>query len=131
MNSRREAQELINKIVLSIAAGLGCSCEVDIRKGYPSLYNQVELTDEVHSCMQEFVGKENVIEIEPWMASEDFAYYGRETNSCFYLLGSGFSNQTNHGLHTSKLNISESCLESSIGLMSYMAIRNLQLKNLI
>ena len=122
---REKAHEIIRNMITSIAAGLGCSCEIEIRKGYPCLHNQEELTDAIHSYMKEYVGVENVVETEVWMASEDFAYYAQQASSCFYLLGTGFSDKLNQGLHTSTLEINENCIEIGMGLMSYLTIKTL------
>jgi amidohydrolase len=37
----------------------------------------------------EYLGKENVLDADIWMAAEDFAYYSQAAASCFYLLGTG------------------------------------------
>ena len=75
--------------------------------------------------MKEYMGKTNIIETDIWMASEDFAYYAQNFSSCFYLLGTGYPKMTNPALHTSGLEINEECLETSMGLMSYLAMMNM------
>lgn len=124
-NWRERAHEIIRTMTASIATGLGCTCEIDIRKGYPHLHNHEGLTREIQFYMKEYLGAENVIETDIWMASEDFAYYGQHADSCFYLLGAGFPDKTNSGLHTSTLEINENCIDISIGLMSYLTIKTL------
>lgn len=123
---RKEAHKKITDIVKSIASGLNCECYVDIRKGYPSLHNCATLTDEIHSYMKEYIGDVNIIEPDIWMASEDFAYYAQNFNSCFYLLGIGYRDRTSSALHTPTLEINEESIETSMGLMSYLALRYLQ-----
>lgn len=122
---REKAHKKIKKIANSIARGLGCECNIYIKKGYPCLFNCEALTDKVHSHMKEYMGKTNIIETDIWMASEDFAYYAQNFSSCFYLLGTGYPKMTNPALHTSGLEINEECLETSMGLMSYLAMMNM------
>jgi len=74
--------------------------------------------------MKEYLGEENIIETDIWMASEDFAYYARNFNSCFYLLGTGYPDKNNSTLHTPTMEINEGCIETAIGLMSYLAMKN-------
>lgn len=122
---REEAHVKIKTIAKSIAEGFGCECSVDIRKGYPCLYNNETLTDKVQSIIEDYIGTANVIETDIWMASEDFAYYAEEFDSCLYLLGSGYSEKVNPSLHTSLFEINEECIELGMGLMSYVALSHL------
>ena len=123
---REEAHDKITDIAKSVAGGLGCQCDIDIKKGYPCLHNCEILTEKVHSYMKEYMGDTNVIETDIWMASEDFAYYARNFSSCFYLLGTGYSDKTNSVLHTPTMEINEKCIETSIGLMSYLVMSSIE-----
>jgi amidohydrolase len=120
---RIEAHKKINDVARSIAIGLGCECDIEIKKGYPCLNNCEILTDIVHSHMKEYIGETNIIEADIWMASEDFAYYAQNFSSCFYLIGTGYPDRTNPTLHTSTMEINEECIETSMGLMSYLALK--------
>jgi len=44
---RGKAHGIIKEMATSVALGLGCTCEIDIRRGFPSLYNHENLTDKV------------------------------------------------------------------------------------
>lgn len=121
---RKVALREIKHITTSIIESLGCTCEISIRNGYPSLYNSIESFDIIEKHMKEFLGASNVIENDIWMASEDFSYYSEKTNSIFYLLGVG-SEEHNNPLHTSQFDINESALEIGTGLMSYITLKHL------
>lgn len=123
---REKAHDAIRDIASTTVAGLGCTCEVDIRKGYPTLHNNEKLTDAIHSYAQEYVGPHNVLETDIWMASDDFAYYTQHVAGCYYMLGAGFSDKSSGSLHTSTLEINEESLELGMGLMAYLAIRSLE-----
>lgn len=124
---REKAHKRIIKISKSIAEGLGCECNIKITKGYPCLHNNEILTDKIHSYMREYMGKDNIVETDIWMASEDFAYYAQNFNSCFYLLGTGYQGRTNSSLHTPTMTINEKCIETGMGLMSYLSLKYLNL----
>ncbi|MBE8721425.1 M20 metallopeptidase family protein [Sphingobacterium pedocola] len=123
---RGEAHEKIKKMALGIADSMGASCSIEVRKGYPFLINEPELTAQSRSFAQEFLGHENVVELDLWPAAEDFAYYSQETNACFYRLGTGnVAKGITSAVHTPTFDVDESALELSIGLMSYIALRQL------
>src|SRR5690606_12804799 len=74
---RNEALEKIQKMAESIAAGMGGRCEVDISRGYPYLENNPELTRRLREAAVEYVGPENVVDIDYSLGAEDFAYYSQ------------------------------------------------------
>lgn len=123
---RAEAHEKITKMAVGIADSMGASCTIEVRKGYPFLINEPELTKQSRDFASEFLGDENVVELDLWPAAEDFAYYSQETNACFYRLGTGnVAKGITSAVHTPTFDIDENALELSIGLMSYIALRQL------
>ena len=127
-NWRAEAQKRMRKIAEGIAESMGGSCEFIIEKGYPVLFNDEALTKKIKNFMIEYCGAENVVDLPMRMTSEDFAYYSQKMPACFYRLGTGNrAKGITSGLHTDTFNIEESCLELSIGLMAWLAIRELEM----
>ena len=105
---------------------MGGVCDFKIVRGYPFLINNEQLTEQVGNFAAEYLGKDNVVEPDTWMAAEDFAYYSQEADSCFYLLGTGNKkNGYTSSLHTPTFNIDENALAVSPGLMAYIAVRRL------
>ena len=124
---RAEAHKLIKKMAEGMAESMGAECVVDIKVGYPFLQNEPELAAELRNYAVEYMGEENVIDLDLWMAAEDFAYYSQVIDSNFYRLGIRNEAQgINSGLHTSTFNIDESALEVGVGLMAYLALRQLR-----
>jgi metal-dependent amidase/aminoacylase/carboxypeptidase family protein len=81
---------------------------------------------QVQSFAKEYLGKENVMDADIWMAAEDFAWYSQAADSCFYLLGIGNKKKgIVSSLHTPTFNIDESALALSTGLMTYIALKRL------
>ena len=73
-----------------------------------------------------FLGVDNVVDLDLWMAAEDFAYYTQKNQACFYLLGVGNTEKgITSGLHTPTFNIDESALETGGGLMAWLAMEAL------
>jgi amidohydrolase len=124
---RAEAHQRMKKIAESIAEGMGGRCDFEIRKGYPFLENDGPTTQIARQAAQEYLGEENVVELDKWMAAEDFSYYSHEVPSCFYRLGTGNEElDTCHSVHTPNFNIDESALKIGAGLLAYIAVRQLQ-----
>ncbi|MBN2237144.1 MAG: amidohydrolase [Bacteroidales bacterium] len=125
-NWREEIKQKIEKIAKSIAQGMGGDCDVRIDKGYPYVYNNPELTAKAIDAAQEFLGKENVHELDMRLTAEDFAFYTQIIPGCFYRLGVAAKNSTETlNLHSSVFNVDEASLETGVGLMTWLALKEL------
>ncbi|MCB9299199.1 MAG: amidohydrolase [Lewinellaceae bacterium] len=123
---RFKAHQLIKKMAESIAEGMGGVCDVVIDVGYPVLVNDDALTQKVRTYAEEYLGPENVVELPPRMTAEDFAYYSQHLPACFYRLGTGNTAKgITSPIHTNTFDIDEQCLEQSIGLMAWLAVKEL------
>lgn len=123
---RAEAHRKIEKMATSIAEGMGGECVVFIDKGYPFLVNDDKVTADAKQYAIEYLGPDNVVDLDMRMTAEDFAYYSQLVPSCFYRLG--IRNESRgivHNLHTDRFDIDESSLEIGAGLMAWMALRGL------
>ncbi|MBX2923453.1 MAG: amidohydrolase [Chitinophagaceae bacterium] len=126
---REKAHYEMKKMAEGTAESMGGKCEFTINRGYPYLFNNEPLTGELAGYAVEYLGVENVVEADQWMASEDFAYYSHAADSCFYLLG--IRNEAQHitsSLHTATFNVDENALLLSTGLMAYITLRRLGAK---
>jgi amidohydrolase len=123
---RAEAHKLMKKMAEGIAESMGGSCDFDIHNGYPFLINEEKLTANAREFAEDYLGTENVIDLDIWMAAEDFAYYSQVTDACFYRLGTGNAAKgTTYSVHTPNFDIDEDALKTSTGLMAYIALKQL------
>jgi amidohydrolase len=123
---RAEAHIKMKKLAESIAEGMGGSCDFRIEKGYPFLINEEQLTARVKENAIAYLGAENVIDLDIWMAAEDFAYFSQAADACFYRLGTGnIAKGITSSVHTPTFDIDESSLNLSTGLMAYLALKEL------
>lgn len=123
---RAEAHKRMKKMAEGIAESMGGSCDFDIHKGYPFLINEEKLTANARTFAEDFLGKENVVDLDIWMAAEDFSFYSQVTDACFYRLGTGnAAKDTQYSVHTPKFDIDEDALKISTGLMAYIALKQL------
>jgi amidohydrolase len=123
---RKEALMLMKKMAEGIAESMGGRCDFNIMHGYPFLINEEKLTASARANAVDYLGAENVIDLDIWMAAEDFAYYSQVTDACFYRLGTGnAAKDTQHSVHTPKFDVDEDALKNSTGLMAYLALKQL------
>ena len=123
---RMEAHKRIIQAATSVTEALGGRCEIEVRKGCPFLNNHEETTEHARLAAVEYLGEENVEDLDIWPAGEDFAYFSQEVNSCFYRLGirneeKGITSM----LHTPTFDIDESALKVGAGLMAFIALKQL------
>lgn len=124
---RAKANEKITAIAKGIAESMGGSCEVFIDKGYPFLVNDDLATSEAKALAQQYLGPENVVDLDQRMTAEDFAYYSHIIPACFYRLGvknPAWENIRN--LHTPEFDADEHSLETGMGLMAWLAVNQLK-----
>lgn len=120
---RMDAHKKMIRLAETLATSMGGGCEFNIVKGYPVLYNNPELTSRTRKHAEEFLGKENVVDLDIWMAAEDFAFYSQQADACFYRLGTrNESKGITSTVHTPTFDIDESALKTGVGLMTYLTM---------
>lgn len=123
---RADAHIKMKKMAASIAESMGGSCDFKIVSGYPFLVNDETTTDKARQAAIAYLGKENVVELDLRMTGEDFSFYSQVVPACFYRLGTQNTSNNNSGLHTATFNIDENAIETSIGLMAWIALKELE-----
>ena len=67
-----------------------------------------------------------MVELDLAMTAEDFSYYSQKLPACFYRLGVRNEEKgVTSALHTSTFNIDEKSLETGMGLMAWIAAKEL------
>jgi len=126
---RAEAKQRIKKMAIGIAESMGATCDIDIKDGYPFLKNAPLLAKRMRVAAVDFLGEENVLDLDLWMAAEDFAYYSQKIDACFYRLGiRNEAKGITSGVHTSTFDIDEAALQTGTGLMAWLALEELKTK---
>jgi len=123
---RAEAHKRMKKMAEGIAESMGATCEFNIMNGYPFLINEEKVTRAARANAVDFLGEENVEDLDIWMAAEDFAYYSQVADSCFYRLGTrNEARGITSSVHTPTFDIDEEAFKISTGLMAYLAVKQL------
>lgn len=105
-NWRERIKLRIVEMSEAICQSYGAQCKIELVHGYPSLYNDRNLTNQLIQINSDLLGNQHVVAIPPRMTSEDFAYYSHQIPACFYRLGIG----RDHGVHTPYFDVDTSCL---------------------
>ena len=122
---REELHAWLPKRANEICSQFGGSCDFEVRKGYPVLVNDIELTRRLKAAAIQYLGAANVVDMDRRMGSEDFSFYTHAMPGCFYRLGTGAPGQPLRGLHTPTFDIDEDALRIGSGLMAWEAINEL------
>lgn len=109
-----QAVARMETIVHSVAEGYGCEARVEIRPMYPPVINDPQLAAQFTDA----VGKDFVLEIEPQMLAEDFAYYQEVVPGLFVFVGCRDAAKGHiFGLHHECFNFDESVLLNGVAAM--------------
>jgi amidohydrolase len=124
-NWRYQAHQHIHNIAKGIEQATGTKINVDIHVGYPALFNNPEKTALARLLAEEFLGKDNVVELSLRTTAEDFAYFAQQYPGCFYRLGttSADGKQFNAPVHNSCFDIDENALLTGVGLMAFLGAK--------
>lgn len=123
---RKEAHKHITEISENIAKAYNGTAEVFIDSGYPYLLNEEKLTRRIKEYAIEYLGEQNVLDIDLRMTAEDFAYFSHSLPSCFYRLGvKDPESKELSNLHTSSFNVDENSLETGMGFMAWVALKEI------
>ncbi len=118
-NWRNKALKRIREICTGVSASFQSSIDLEIRRGYPCLINDVNKTKLLMAHAGNYLSADRVKVLEPRLTSEDFAYYTHQIPAVFFRLGVG----DGPGVHTSNFDIDEKALETAAGLLAYLGFK--------
>ncbi|MGQ2921111.1 MAG: M20 aminoacylase family protein [Hydrogenophaga sp.] len=98
-----EVLDLIERRMREVAehtsAAFGATCEFHFHRNYPPTINHAAETAFAREVMAEIVGAEHVVEQEPTMGADDFAYMLQARPGCYAFIanGDGAHREMGHG----------------------------------
>jgi amidohydrolase len=124
---RKQAHVRLLEIAEGVSKSTGVAIDFHIKKGHPVVVNQPELTEMVKATATDMIGKNAVIDLNLWLASESFAHYGNVVPATFFRLGvRNEARGITSGLHTAMFDIDEASLETGMAVMAAAALKLLQ-----
>ncbi len=122
-NKRKSLKDNILKVTNEIAEESGCIADVFIEQGYPSLHNDVALTEKCAAIAKNYLGEDKVRDLPQLMTAEDFAWYSQKTPACFYRLGtSNPAKSIESKQHTGTFDIDEESMKIGMEMMTFLTI---------
>jgi len=119
---RAKIKDKIREIATSTAQMMGTRCEVKINDGYPVVFNNEAVTQQASRLAEVYLGNEKVEKMDIRMTAEDFGYYTQKYPCAFYRFGVKQANGNTGSLHTPVFNLNDASLETSMGLMAWLAV---------
>ena len=84
---QKKLNKEIKRRVPAIAEAFGAKATIEIDKGYPITYNDVNLVNTMLPSLQKVAGKDNVKLINAVTGAEDFSFYQKEIPGFYFFLG--------------------------------------------
>lgn len=109
---------------LSICRALGGEFDLRLEHGYPPLYNDPALIEQIHQVAISLLGKEHVQPHKLQMGAEDFSYLAARAPGAMFSLGCKIENDERK-LHSSNFDIDEDCLSIGTALLSQLILEYL------
>lgn len=120
---RYKSHKKIIEIAKHTAQAMGGDVEVEIKVGFPSLYNNPEATEKSIKLASEMLGNKNVVPLDIRMTAEDFAWYAQKYPAVFYRLGVNYPDEKDcGGLHTPGFNPNEAAIKTGVEMLAWLAI---------
>jgi len=108
---RHFVKERIEQITKGISLAHNLQYEIEYLLGYPALYNDEQQTEKVKQALKDGFGVEAVVELQPSMGAEDFAYFLLEKPGTYFKVGSkNERTETQFPHHHGRFDIDENVL---------------------
>ena len=124
---RAKVFEQLRRIVEHTALAHGATAQVSFRSYGPAVWNDPQLGQRMKPTLLRTAGPQNVIETEPMMGSEDFAFFAEKKPGLYYWLGvRNKQSPTTGALHTPTLVVDEAALPLGVRTLASLALDYLQ-----
>ena len=111
--------EQMHRILKGITSAHGATYEMEYRKTYPSIQNNLDLVAATLPAFKRLCGEKNVIELTPGMGGEDFSYFAQIVPGFYFRLG--VANEEKgiiHGGHTPMFDCDEESIKTGVATMA-------------
>jgi len=120
---RAKAHELIISHTKGLCQALGGDADIEIPKGYPSLFNDPSTTRRARSIAEEALGKDQIVDLNLRMAAEDFSFYTHQVAGCFFRIGTSHEGQFAIPVHNAHFDIYQQAIGIGIRMFCEIATK--------
>ncbi len=119
---RDAVERRMGEILAGITEAGGGGYELEYDRGTPATINDPGLGERMLPSLERAVGAGNVVELEPTMGGEDFAYFANEVPGFFFRLGQVIPGGYSGGHHTPDFQADNSAVPVGIRAMSNLLL---------
>ena len=119
---RDAVERRMGEILAGITAAGGGTFELDYDRGTPATINDPALGEQMLPTLERVVGADNVVDLDPTMGGEDFAYFANEVPGFFFRLGQVLPGGTSGGHHTPDFQADNSAVPVGIRAMTNLLL---------
>ena len=111
--------EQMHRILKGITEAHGASYEMEYRKTYPSIMNDLKLVAATLPSLRRICGADNVVELIPGMGGEDFSFFAQIVPGFYFRLGVANEEKgITSGGHTPPFDADEDSLKTGVQAMA-------------
>jgi amidohydrolase len=121
-NVRDDVERRMGEILQGITTAGGGSFALDYDRGTPATINNGPLTSWAVPILGRAVGADMVVEVDPAMGGEDFAYFANEVPGFFFRLGQVAPGTTSGDHHTPTFRADDGAIPVGIRAMSRLVL---------
>src|SRR6056297_261920 len=119
---RKYVPERIEEIVKDTCSAFRCKADFKYNFHLPSTINNADFAEMARGTVANFVGEENIYEIDPTMGGEDFSFYLNEIPGAFMFLGTGdHEKKTDYPHHHPMFKVDDDVLSTGVASLSGVA----------
>lgn len=121
---RQRAEDRIGHIARTIASAHRAQAEVSYRRGSPAVVNDPVLADLTRRSVRQHLGPDALVDVDPVLAGEDFAWYQQRIPGMFVLVGAGgrHPDRVWHPHHHSRFDFDEDALATGMTVLLGMVL---------
>jgi amidohydrolase len=108
---------------LKLSEVLGGSYDLKITKGYPAMYNEVQVNQWLRTVVEDLAGAQTVQNLPFGMGAEDFAYMTEYKKGAMFMLGAAIGDGVDRNHHTTIFDIDEGVLPLGAAILAETARR--------
>jgi amidohydrolase len=125
---RLQVHATMEEIIEGVAKANGATAQLTWGdKPNPVTYNDPSLVEETLPVMRRALGEGKVVQTDPSMGAEDFAWYQKQIPGFYYFLGVGNKARgITAGWHTPDFDVDEASLEVGVRVMSHVLLDYLE-----
>lgn len=116
------AKERMERIVRDICSAYECDYKITYHEDIPLTFNSEEMYNLAVKAAEKIVGRDDIVNIKPTMASEDFAIIMQNVPSFMYWFGSGIVGEENQALHHSCYHAADSGIKTASEVLASAVI---------